>query len=162
MRGDAPPLAETEPHTDRAQSEVSQTSAERLAKALEALALPGEEAKADDQTRAESLRRRIEEKRLGDLDQGEMDLLATLLRGGLTSTKVSPTQRTQSKREKLIIDTHRQMAHGMTQRVRRVLTNKYVWPKMTSDILSEIAKCSECPLAKAKKNIKHIQPILHN
>ena len=96
LRGDPPPLAETEPHTDRAQSEVSQTSAERLAKALEALTLPGEEAKADDQTRLERLLRRIDEKRLGDLDQGEMDLLATLLRGGLTSTKVSPTQRTQS------------------------------------------------------------------
>ena len=61
----------------------------------------------------------------------------------------------QTKRETLIINTHRQMAHGMTQRVKRVLTNKYVWPKMTSDILSELAKCSECPLAKAKKNIKH-------
>ena len=93
LRGDPPPLAETEPHTDRVQS---QTSAEELAKALEALRFPGEEAKADDQTRLESLLRRLKEKRLGDLDQGEMDLLATLLRGGLTSTKVSPTQRTQS------------------------------------------------------------------
>ena len=93
LRGDPPPLAETEPHTDRVQS---QTSAEELAKALEALGFPGEEAKADDQTRLESLLRRLKEKRLGDLDQGEMDLLATLLRGGLTSTKVSPTQPTQS------------------------------------------------------------------
>ena len=93
LRGDPPPLAETEPHTDRVQP---QTSAEELAKALEALVFPGEEAKADDQTRLESLLRRLKEKRLGDLDQGEMDLLATLLRGGLTSTKVSPTQPTQS------------------------------------------------------------------
>lgn len=61
----------------------------------------------------------------------------------------------QDKRRNLVMKTHRDMAHGMVRRVRRVLTGKYIWPKMISEMLSWIAECPECPLAKAKKNIKH-------
>lgn len=61
----------------------------------------------------------------------------------------------QGKRQSLVMKTHRDMAHGMIRRVRKVLTKKYIWPKMISDMLSWIAECHECPLAKAKRNIKH-------
>ena len=66
-----------------------------------------------------------------------------------TGTKENP------HRKRLTIRTHREMAHGLIRRVRKVLTAKYTWPKMISDIMTWIAECHECPLAKAKKNIKH-------
>ena len=59
------------------------------------------------------------------------------------------------KRQKLVIRTHREMGHGLIKRIRKVLTDKYIWPKMIKDILTWVAECPECPLAKAKKNIKH-------
>ena len=53
LEGDASPPAEAEPSKDHAQSGGSQASAEDIAKALEALKLPRDEAKTDDQTRVE-------------------------------------------------------------------------------------------------------------
>lgn len=59
------------------------------------------------------------------------------------------------QRRNLVMKVHREMVHGMIRRVRRVLTSKYRWPKMISNMLTWIAECSECPLKKAKMNIAH-------
>ena len=61
----------------------------------------------------------------------------------------------KNQRKNLVMKVHREMVHGMIRRVRRVLTSKYSWPKMISDILTWIVACSDCPLKKAKMNIAH-------
>lgn len=60
-----------------------------------------------------------------------------------------------SRRKALVMQVHREMAHCMVKRVRKVLTHKYIWPRMITDIFTWIAECHECPLAKAKRNIAH-------
>ena len=63
----------------------------------------------------------------------------------------------RERRKDLVMQVHRSMAHGMARRVRKVLTDKYIWPRMLSDLYKWLAECPECPLAKAKKNIEHNQ-----
>ena len=45
----------------------------------------------------------------------------------------------------------------MAPRVRRTITDAYVWPSVIGDITKWIKECPDCPLAKAKRNIKHNQ-----
>ena len=59
------------------------------------------------------------------------------------------------QRKKLVMQVHREMVHGLIRRVRRVITTKFDWPRMISDILTWVGECSECPLRKAKMNISH-------
>lgn len=63
----------------------------------------------------------------------------------------------KARQKDLVMQIHRSMAHGMARRVRKVLTDKYIWPKMLSDLYKWLAECPECPLAKAKRNIEHNQ-----
>lgn len=121
LEGDASPPAKTEPRKDHAQSGVSQPSAEDIAKALEALKLPRDEAKTDDQTRVEGLLRRLKEKRF-DFEQGEVELLTSLLRGGLTSTKVTPAQPTQTTSHPIPPSRSTQSARGLTEYVKSAVS----------------------------------------
>ena len=121
LEGDASPPAKTEPRKDHAQSGVSQPSAEDIAKALEALKLPRDEAKTDDQTRVEGLLRRLKEKRF-DFEQGEVELLTSLLSGGLTSTKVTHAQPTQTTSHPIPPSRSTQSARGLTEYVKSAVS----------------------------------------
>ena len=61
------------------------------------------------------------------------------------------------RRHRLVMQVHREMVHGMTARIRKSISRKYIWPKMSTDILKWVTQCKDCPLQKAKKLIAHSQ-----
>ena len=63
----------------------------------------------------------------------------------------------KSERKELVMKTHHMLAHGLMQRVRKVISDTHIWPKMFKDIHNWLQECVECPLAKAKKRIAHNQ-----
>jgi hypothetical protein len=63
----------------------------------------------------------------------------------------------KSERKELVMKTHRMLVHGLIKRVKKVVSDTHIWPKMTKDMKQWLSECNECPLAKAKKNISHNQ-----